>query len=186
MPELKSAAGRAGALVRGREAERREKGPGSCADPGEARPRRPCVPVRRCGSAPLEGQVLALTSQPPSAFFFFFLLSFLIFLPCLFGMLIKGGGGAKRRGTVLILQSWQLSCGGLCPRRRAGVTPPGLRALPGAQGHVGSAFAGVASQAKGCGVFLGIVIASKTLRARRGGESGRRGRVCLEENNSSN
>lgn len=52
--------------------------------------------------------------------------------------------------------------------------PPGLRALPGAQGRVGTAFAGALSQAKGCGVFLGVVIASKTLRARRGGESGRR------------
>lgn len=106
--------------------------------------------------------------------FFFFFFSLLFFLPCLLGMLIKGEGGERRRGTALILQSWQLSCAGLCPRRRAGVTPPGLRTLPGAQGRAGTAFAGAGSQAKGCGVFLGIVIASKILRARRGGESGRR------------
>lgn len=54
------------------------------------------------------------------------------------------------------------------------MTSPGLRALPDAQGRAGTAFAGVVSQQKGCGVFLGIGIASKTLRARRGGESGRR------------
>lgn len=49
------------------------------------------------------------------------------------------------------------------------VSPP-----PPAPGRAGTAFAVGLGEAKGCGVFLGIAIASKTLGSRGGGGSGRR------------
>lgn len=178
MRELKSAAGRAGAPVRGGEAERRAEGAGEprcrrrrAADPGEARPRRPCLPVRRCGVTLLQEQVSTVTRQLPPAFLF------ILFSSVLIGN--ANGGGLGGWGSTYLAKLAAVLRRALCPTAAPGWPPPRVSAAcPEAQRRVGTAFAVVLGQAKGCGVFLGTVISSKTLRSRGGGESRRRV-VCV-------
>lgn len=117
--------------------------------------------------------------------FFSFFLSFLFFLPCLVGILIKGGGGMEEGDSTYFAK--------LAAALRRALPPPPLRGdLPGPprparrSGACGDRVCWRCKSAEGMRRFPGDCHDQQDTSGQERWWEREKGRVCLEENSSNN